>query len=116
MRSRRPTPATVAAETAFGNQHADNDEALEELVEALKADLRYAKIAVRDAPQKLNALGWLRRSERIQIATSGPLCVPRLNVIEVYCSRGSRTRNPPDRELVGAADDLLLSNELTENK
>ena len=50
--------ATVAAETAFRNQHAEKDETLEELVDALKADLRYAEIAVRDAPQKLNALGW----------------------------------------------------------
>ena len=31
---------------------------LEELVDAVKADLRYAEIAVRDAPQKLAALGW----------------------------------------------------------
>ena len=50
--------ATVAAETAFRNQHAEKDEALEELKDALKADLRYAEVAVRDAPQKLNALGW----------------------------------------------------------
>ena len=49
---------TVAAETAFRNQHAAKDGALEQLVDALKADLRYAEIAVRDAPQKLNALGW----------------------------------------------------------
>jgi hypothetical protein len=50
--------AAVAAETAFRNQHADKDDALEELKDALKADLRYAEVAVRDAPQKLNALGW----------------------------------------------------------
>ncbi len=36
--------ATVAAETAFRNQHAEKDEVLEELVDALKADLRYAPI------------------------------------------------------------------------
>jgi hypothetical protein len=50
--------ATVAAETAFRDRHAAKDGALAELVDALKADLRYAEIAVRDAPQKLNALGW----------------------------------------------------------
>ncbi len=50
--------ATVAAQTSFRNQHAEKDEALEELKDALKADLRYAEVAVRDAPQKLNALGW----------------------------------------------------------
>jgi hypothetical protein len=42
--------ATVAAETAFRNQHAEKDEALEELVDAVKADLRYAEVAVRDGP------------------------------------------------------------------
>jgi len=50
--------ATVAAKTAFRSQHAAKDEALEDLVDAVKADLRYAEIAVRDAPQKLRALGW----------------------------------------------------------
>jgi hypothetical protein len=50
--------ATVAAETAFRDRHAAKDGALAELVDALKADLRYAEIAVRDAPQKLTALGW----------------------------------------------------------
>jgi len=48
----------VAAETALRNQHEEKDDALDELVDALKADLGYAEIAVRDAPQKLNALGW----------------------------------------------------------
>jgi len=50
--------ATVAAKAAFRSQHAAKDEALEELVDAVKANLRYAEIAVRDAPQKLSALGW----------------------------------------------------------
>jgi len=50
--------ATVAAKTELRNQHEEKDEALDELVDALKADLGYAEIAVRDAPQKLNALGW----------------------------------------------------------
>ena len=50
--------ATVAAKTALRNQHEEKDDALDELVDALKADLSYAEISVRDAPQKLNALGW----------------------------------------------------------
>jgi hypothetical protein len=49
---------TVAAKAAFRSQHAAKDDALEDLVDAVKADLRYAEIAVRDAPQKLSALGW----------------------------------------------------------
>ena len=50
--------ATVAAETAFREQHADKDDALEDLVDSLKADLKYAEIAVRDQPEKLGQLGW----------------------------------------------------------
>jgi hypothetical protein len=50
--------ATVAAETALRNRHTEKDEALDQLVGALKVDLGYAELAVRDAPQKLNALGW----------------------------------------------------------
>jgi hypothetical protein len=50
--------ATVAAETTLRNRHAEKDEALDQLVGALKVDLGYAELAVRDAPQKLNALGW----------------------------------------------------------
>ncbi len=63
--------ATVAAETAFRNQHAEKDEVLEELVDALKADLRYAEIAVRDAPQKLNALGWRPPREGTPLQSPG---------------------------------------------
>ena len=55
--------ATVAAETAFREQHAVKDEALEDLEDALKANLRYAEIAVRDQPEKLNALGWRPRRD-----------------------------------------------------
>jgi len=50
--------AIVTAETAFRDRHAAKDSALAQLVDALKADLRYAEVAVRDAPQKLSALGW----------------------------------------------------------
>ena len=55
--------ATVAAETVFREQHADKDDALEDLVDSLKADLKYAEIAVRDEPEKLNALGWRARRD-----------------------------------------------------
>jgi hypothetical protein len=50
--------ATVAAETAFREQHALKDAALAALQDALKADLRYAENTARNAPEKLNALGW----------------------------------------------------------
>ena len=50
--------ATVAAETAAHEQHAIKDEVLDDLIDAMKANLKYAEIAVRDRPEKLNKLGW----------------------------------------------------------
>ena len=52
--------ATVVAETAFREQHAIKDEALEDLV-STKADLKYAEFAVKDRPEKLSQLGWAQR-------------------------------------------------------
>ena len=63
--------ATVAAETAFREQHAVKDDALEDLEDALKANLRYAEIAVRDAPEKLSALGWRPRREGSPVGPPG---------------------------------------------
>ncbi len=53
--------ATVVAETAFREQHAEKDEALEDLVDSTKANLKYAEFAVGDRPQKLKQLGWSPR-------------------------------------------------------
>ena len=50
--------ATVVAETAFREQHAEKDEALEDLVDSTKANLKYAEFAVKDRPGKLSQLGW----------------------------------------------------------
>lgn len=49
---------TVVAETAFREQHAAKDEALEDLIDGVKADLRYAEVVMRDQPEKLSRLGW----------------------------------------------------------
>ena len=51
-----PDIATLAGRVIDGLTNAAEDDALEELVDALKADLRCAEIAVRDAPPKLDAL------------------------------------------------------------
>ncbi len=56
--------ATVVAETGFREQHAMKDEALEDLTDSTKADLKYAEFAVKDRPEKLNQLGWGRRRGR----------------------------------------------------
>jgi hypothetical protein len=53
--------ATVVAETAFREQHAEKDEALEDLVDSTKANLKYAEFAVKDRPGKLSQLGWAPR-------------------------------------------------------
>jgi len=60
--------ATVAAETETREQHAIKDEALDDLVDGMKADLKYAEIAVRDRPEKLSKLGWAgpRSSSRLE--------------------------------------------------
>jgi hypothetical protein len=50
--------AAIGAETASREEHAVKDDALEELVDGVKANLKYAEIAVRDQPEKLSQLGW----------------------------------------------------------
>ena len=46
--------AAVTAESAFKEQHAIKDEAIEDLTDSLKANLKYAEYAVRDQPEKLS--------------------------------------------------------------
>ena len=62
---------TVVAETASREQHAVKDEALEELVDGVKANLRYAEIAVRDRPEKLGQLGWGQRRDGSALEAPG---------------------------------------------
>ena len=46
------------AETAVRRQHAVKDEALNKLVDSLKAVLKYAEVVARNEPEKLSQLGW----------------------------------------------------------
>ena len=48
----------MAAETATREQHAVKDDALEELVDGTKANLKYAEVVFRDQPERLTKLGW----------------------------------------------------------
>jgi hypothetical protein len=50
--------ATVTAESTARERHAVKDDALEALVDGIKANLRYAEVAVREHPEKLALLGW----------------------------------------------------------
>lgn len=61
----------VAADTASREQHAVKDEALEDLADSLRADLKYAEVAVRGEPQKLSRLGWSLRREGTPLAPPG---------------------------------------------
>ena len=51
------TAAAVVAESAFREHHAMKDEALEDLVDSTKANLKYAEFAVKDRPGKLSPAG-----------------------------------------------------------
>jgi hypothetical protein len=50
--------AAIGAETEAREQHAAKDDALHVLVDGVKANLKYAEIAVRDHPEKLSQLSW----------------------------------------------------------
>lgn len=63
--------ATVVAETAVREQHAAKDGALEDLVDDMKADLKYAEVAVRDQPEKLSQLGWGPRRSPVSLKEPG---------------------------------------------
>jgi len=63
--------ATVVAETGFREQHAMKDEALEDLVESTKADLKYAEFAVKGRPGKLSQLGWAPRRSGTPLEAPG---------------------------------------------
>ena len=63
--------ATVAAETTFREHHAVKDQALEDLVDGMKADLRYPEVAVREQPEKLSRLGWGNRRDASTLQSPG---------------------------------------------
>ncbi len=50
--------ATVVAESALREQHTTKDQALTDLVDGTKADLKFAEVIFRDQPEKLSQLGW----------------------------------------------------------
>ena len=63
--------ATVTAESAAREQHAVKDQALEALVDGMRANLRYAEIAVRSSPEKLNLIGWGGRRDPSALEAPG---------------------------------------------
>jgi len=63
--------STTAAEAAACQATAAKDEALGELVEAIKADLRYAENTVDFDDAKLRLIGWSGRRERTPLEPPG---------------------------------------------
>lgn len=63
--------AAIEAETVAREKHAEKDDALEDLADSIKANLKYAEFAVRDDPEKLNRLGWGLRREGTPLQPPG---------------------------------------------
>ena len=63
--------AAIAAETAARGHHATKDEALDLLIDSVKATLKYAEVAVRSEPEKLSQLGWSERSRSSRLEAPG---------------------------------------------
>jgi len=63
--------ATVVAESTLRDQHAVKDRELESLVDGMKANLKYAEVAFRDRPGRLNQLGWGPRRAGTSVAAPG---------------------------------------------
>jgi len=59
------------ADGAAAEAHGEKDEALEELVDSLRADLRYAEEAVKHDGEKLRKLGWGRRKAPSSLEAPG---------------------------------------------
>ena len=61
----------VNASTTLRNEHAANDQDLEDLVDGTKAALKYADVIFRDQPQKLSQLGWGPRRDGSSLEAPG---------------------------------------------
>jgi hypothetical protein len=63
--------AAVGAETEARQHHALKDDALETMVDGMKANLRYAEVAVRNDPEKLQRVGWGPRRQSASLEVPG---------------------------------------------
>jgi len=70
-RFRSALTATVQTERLFREQHALKDAAYGDLVDGMKADLKYGEIAVRATPEKLAQIGWSTRRDRSNLDGPG---------------------------------------------
>ncbi len=65
------TSAVVAAKAVVREAQAVKAEARHVLVDRMKADLRYAEVAVRDRPEQLTQIGWGSRRPGVKLAPPG---------------------------------------------
>jgi hypothetical protein len=65
------TSAVVAAKAVVSEKQAAKAEARDILVDRMKADLRYAEVAVRDRPEQLTQVGWGSRRPGTKLAPPG---------------------------------------------
>jgi hypothetical protein len=61
----------IAAQAAAEQATADKDEALDELVEAMKSDIRYAENTVNFDDEQLKLIGWAGKKARTPLAPPG---------------------------------------------
>jgi len=64
--------AAVAARAAAALAFEAKDEALRDLIDGMKADLRYAEHAAKYDEVKLKSLGWRKRRESAAVSAPGP--------------------------------------------
>ncbi len=63
--------ATVTAEAAAQETYAEKDDALEDLTDKMKANIRYAEDAVRKNAEKLSRIGWAARKDKTPLEVPG---------------------------------------------
>ncbi len=63
--------ATIDAEAAAQETYTTKDDALEELADKMKVNIRYAEHVGRKAPEKLTQIGWGPRKERTPLDVPG---------------------------------------------
>ncbi len=63
--------AAIAAQAVAEQTTADKDEALEDMVDAMKSDIRYAENTVNYDDDKLKLIGWAGRKAKTSLAVPG---------------------------------------------
>ncbi len=63
--------ATIDADMSSQKQHAIKDDVLAEIVDGVKANLKYAEAMTRKNPEKLAGLGWGRRRDNGSLTAPG---------------------------------------------